>query len=1147
MESSSVSEVHPEFYKIVGVIVGVQVIALLVFWLDTVRDFVVWLVLAVLERREVERPSWQARSGVRPRQLAAHSRKGLLGNAIQSVLDSAGLAWRRIRRAARYAKGTGLQIGLLPIRVLHYFVEFLVPVRLHFIWWRSRRLLRRGRHSEAFAAGYGALDLARRVMGMNASSVARCLSHLAWLHAYAGHQLHSHELFLQLPPQIEPRARWLPWRVRKELTQCRRCVQANHFHGAFQKGQAALTLARQSNDSHHIAFCQSYLAWVLVAAGCLPDAHHYQSDAWQSCGGVGSGKVVCLTASPAVYQQNAFKIEIVFRLALLEFLLHRLPEAQEHVEDALRLPCDRHAYVFQRCELLRLEARILRRMNQPDRASRGMRQFESLLQQVPRIAPTLQLSVGRDHAEEAAQGGDFDKAVTAYRTLHQRLAEVLGTGHPATVVTLNHLAFAQLQGGDFARAKQTYAEFLKAAKTALPAYHPSLAEARLALAILDSFQHDAALTLQRLHEAITELNYQRFRLAARFSEDEWLHTIDSLSTNTDHVLSLVVSRLAHIPKACAEAARSVFLCKGLAAEITAIRRSVIRKKKNGHLRKMLDELAQLRRQITRHKIEGPTRGESETAHRTQLEAWRINLTLLERSLARQLSAPGGSALASVDRLADFARQLPEGTALIVFVRYRHYKVLPPVLQDAESSERYLAFVLSGNNPEAVQMVDLDSVRFIDDLVANFRKLVDLEPSPFDTRPMVPVPEEASRQSARLCQALGVTLRQKLFDPLRPALGGATRLLLCLDGELAKLPFEALPAESPGSFLLDSHQISYLASVRDLHRMGHRRRTRSKAPVVAADPDFDLATVGESWDAVPGRSAQLPVSGCSRDMARCGQVERLPATSQEGERVAQLLRVTPWLSDTVVKHRLLQMRSPVILHLATHGFFLPDQPSTPGKQTDPMARLIEEASRENPLLRSGLLLAAYNTWCRGLPTPIEAETGILTGEEVLTMELDGTELVVLSACETGLGEVHAGEGVFGLQRAFMLAGARTLVMSLWKVPDLATAILMERFYHNLLCSRLPRAEALSEAQKFLRDYSVEQLRADGWLADAWLEWLAVRWPPLAEQAQAWLQGPGSVRPFAEPYYWGAFICQGDPSPLPKSALSRTQSTTEQNGA
>ncbi len=139
--------------------------------------------------------------------------------------------------------------------------------------------------------------------------------------------------------------------------------------------------------------------------------------------------------------------------------------------------------------------------------------------------------------------------------------------------------------------------------------------------------------------------------------------------------------------------------------------------------------------------------------------------------------------------------------------------------------------------------------------------------------------------------------------------------------------------------------------------------------------------------------------------------------------------------------------------------------------------------ENPLLRSGLALAGINTWSQEGSVPLKAEDGILTAEDVSGLDLSDTELVVLSACKTGLGEVHAGEGVFGLQRAFVLAGARTLVMSLWKVPDRRTQELMKDFY-SYFGDGYPCSDALRNAQLMMKTRH------------------------------------------ANPFNWGAFICQGD---------------------
>jgi CHAT domain-containing protein len=310
---------------------------------------------------------------------------------------------------------------------------------------------------------------------------------------------------------------------------------------------------------------------------------------------------------------------------------------------------------------------------------------------------------------------------------------------------------------------------------------------------------------------------------------------------------------------------------------------------------------------------------------------------------------------------------------------------------------------------------------------------------------------------------GAALRAAAFDPLRAAAGPRRRLLLSPDGDLTRLPFEALPSAGDRR-LLDDYQLSYVACGRDVLRFGTPAEDPSD-PVVAADPDFDLGGTAarKKAPAIPGRR--------SRDLQESSlSFPRLPGTRAEGERVAALLGVRPWVEGKVVEKRLKAVRSPRVLHLATHGFFLSDQDRDASAEDSWVAGeglgRLAGLGLENPLLRSGLALAGSNTWLgKGTP-PAEAEDGLLTAEDVSGMDLSDTELVVLSACDTGLGEVRTGEGVFGLRRAFALAGARALVMSLWKVPDEQTRDLMEGFYQRAL-QGTPVAEALRQAQAELR--------------------------------------------------------------------------------
>lgn len=167
------------------------------------------------------------------------------------------------------------------------------------------------------------------------------------------------------------------------------------------------------------------------------------------------------------------------------------------------------------------------------------------------------------------------------------------------------------------------------------------------------------------------------------------------------------------------------------------------------------------------------------------------------------------------------------------------------------------------------------------------------------------------------------------------------------------------------------------------------------------------------------------------------------------------------SEEIIKSIGSSKNSPRILHFCTHGFFFPTKGDSI-KHEDHQFKL-----SINPMLRSGLILAGANyRWKNGIPY-MNMEDGVLTSYEIANMNLKNTELVVLSACETGLGDISDSEGVYGLQRAFKIAGAKNILMSLWNVDDEATSVLMYEFYTNLLIKHSSISESLQLAQQYIR--------------------------------------------------------------------------------
>jgi CHAT domain-containing protein len=262
------------------------------------------------------------------------------------------------------------------------------------------------------------------------------------------------------------------------------------------------------------------------------------------------------------------------------------------------------------------------------------------------------------------------------------------------------------------------------------------------------------------------------------------------------------------------------------------------------------------------------------------------------------------------------------------------------------------------------------------------------------------------------------LHQLVLAPLETMLAGTTHLLIAPDGPLHLVPFEALRT-SGGRYVLEDYLVTYLTTGRDLLRVSAARPS-SGASAVFADPDF-------------GRSRPQPAASFAKLAGTAGEAQRILTALPDAS-----IRLGAAASEQEMKG----LRAPRVLHIATHGFF---QPSNAPK-----------TQSENPLLRSGLALAGANAGeSRG-------EDGILTALEAANLNLWGTRLVTLSACDTGIGAVRNGEGVYGLRRAFFLAGAETLVMSLWPVSDLVTRDVMTGYYSGLK-DGLGRGAALRRAQ------------------------------------------------------------------------------------
>ncbi len=364
--------------------------------------------------------------------------------------------------------------------------------------------------------------------------------------------------------------------------------------------------------------------------------------------------------------------------------------------------------------------------------------------------------------------------------------------------------------------------------------------------------------------------------------------------------------------------------------------------------------------------------------------------------------------------------------------------------------RYLAFSI--DHEGRVAMANLGAASLIDSLVGLARKEI------YQAREEVytPLAVESERRLAEITRKL----YDIIFAPLESQLVGKSNILISPDGQLNLLPFGILPGPD-GKYLVEKYGISYLSSGRDLLKFKKETQTGEGA-LILADPDFDFfgkTPVNSQTKTLIAIRPTAPQYEPSRGAGGCLDVpfNRLRHSRDEARSVESILKSVAHLKvdlycDSHAQEDVLKglSQSPRILHIATHGYFCSD----PEVNT---SRMIE-----NPLLRSGLALAGANRLMEKKQESIDpTEDGILTAMEASGLNLSGTELVTLSACETGVGEVKNGEGVYGLGRAFQHAGARTIMMSLWKVPDKETCELMRGFYQNWLSGQT-KQEALRQS-------------------------------------------------------------------------------------
>ncbi|MCP2727639.1 CHAT domain-containing protein [Limnofasciculus baicalensis] len=724
---------------------------------------------------------------------------------------------------------------------------------------------------------------------------------------------------------------------------------------------------------------------------------------------------------------------------------------------------------------------------------------------------------------------NYHKAAPLYKQALALWENRFGNENPFLASGLHNLASHYADQECYSEAKQLLEKALDMTRRLEGNEHPHVAQSLNNLAVvLAATGYPNEALLQRIQA--NEIDTKVIRTVFAFSsENDRLAYLQKIRGKLDGFISLIYSHLLNSPHALQALLDLILKRKALTASALAAQNEALYSDRYPHLTEDFHKLRDLSEQIIHLTFSTP-QTEDFTTYQQQLVQLQAEHNNLQKTLASQV--PEIQLQEQLPNRSDVAAELPAGSILIEFIRFDlfNFKAIPAKGEAQWQPARYLAFILPAGQPESVEMVDIGEAECIDSLIREFRELVsgagknqESQLGMFSKRPPKLIFREYHPQ-------VGIKLRQAIFDKLRPALKEHKHLIIAPDGELNLVPFQIIPSDDTGEkMLMDEFTISYLTVGRDILRQKiETKRPASINALVFASPNFDLSAESVTSDAAPKQNIQ------TENLRECianKPLKDAKGTNILGERVAQKLKVASYLGSEALESYFKPLQCPRILLIATHGVFLPNQPEDPSltvsyqRESSLLQRDRFFGRVENPMLRSALALAGANTWAKGGKLPPQAGKGILFAQDIAGLDLWANEITVLSACETAIGDVAIGEGVFGFRRAFAVAGTKTLIMSLWSVNGWTTALLMERFFDNCE-SGLGRADALQEAQNYLRNITVRELQQ----FELGQEILKQEFNNGRELDATMLTRQAEDKPLAHPYYWGAWICQGDTKPI-----------------
>ena len=622
-------------------------------------------------------------------------------------------------------------------------------------------------------------------------------------------------------------------------------------------------------------------------------------------------------------------------------------------------------------------------------------------------------------------------------------------GHTDLALNLNQLALILQSQGKLAQAAPLLCDALAMYRKLYPPMrypdgHPDLARSIHHLGVLRRDQRQFAQAEPLLREALMMFQQLASTHTEVRGEGDNLTLMGSWPSTQHEYLSLVQEQsiLAASAYDVLWASRSILTRlaeqKQLAVRVAAL---------SPEQRRLGEEMTDLRRQRAQLLLAPRSRDPQVVTRRDQqLEEWDRKINDLAARMRADLPTLKAASHQGKNIPADLQKALPSDAVFLDLMQYSFsaFVAEKPGKEVLKRTLHYTAFLVT---KDRIQHVDLGPAGPIEEVMRQWRRNTTTQNTPPDLK------------NPR-------TLRRLLWEPLEKHFPpGTATVYLCPDQQLCFLPWVALPGKKDDTVLLDDYTFAIVPH--GPYLLGQLTGAREKE-----EKKNDLLVLGGvKYDDDPVQA--LPALERSNDdpkaapvQTRTGRWGNLPGTAAEAEAVRKLaerrqLKTHLLAGNTASTERFKQeLPRARIAHLATHGFF-----------ADPKFRSVFQmdeklfAMRGNERIGAGALLPSLLSGLvfAGANRPETPGRGIVTAEELFDLDLTGMELAVLSACETGLGDVAGGEGVFGLQRAFHVAGCRNVIASLWKVDDVPTLVLMEEFYRNLWEKKLSKREALRQAQ------------------------------------------------------------------------------------